>query len=77
MSLGVMSQEDFDGRVGDGVHEAGCTFGGFSCGFWLIVPGCKEEHWESHVVAGDETCPCGNTFPGAPRGVVFFEGEPG
>jgi hypothetical protein len=73
LSLGEMTQEAFETRIGKGIHDDGCTFGGFSCGYWIIVDGCKNEHWESHIVAEDETCPCGNTFPGASRGVVFLD----
>jgi hypothetical protein len=27
-----------------GVHPAGCTYGGFSEGFWLVAEGCKFDH---------------------------------
>lgn len=53
-------------------HPAGCTYGGFSCGYWLIAEGCDLEHWERHIVRDDE-CPCGTTFPGAGTTVVFFD----
>lgn len=48
-------------------HEAGCTYGGFSCGYWLVVPGCPEFHPETHIVR-DDRCPCGNVFPGFGEG---------
>lgn len=43
-------------------HAAGCTYGGFSCGYWLVSDGCPEYHPETHIVT-DDRCPCGNTFP--------------
>ena len=44
-------------------HEAGCSYGGFSCGYWMVVDGCPEYHPETHLVR-DDRCPCGNVFPG-------------
>jgi hypothetical protein len=44
-------------------HEAGCRYGGFTCGWWLRVDGCSDYHPETHIVRGDR-CPCGNEFPG-------------
>lgn len=55
---------------GDVEHEAGCTYGGLSCRYWLVVETCERDHWERHVVT-DDGCPCGHTFPGAGTGVVF------
>jgi hypothetical protein len=68
-----MTPDEFARRHGPSEHAAGCTYGGFSCGYWLISPGCTEEHWEEHIVGDDDTCPCGHVFPGAGRGVVFCE----
>lgn len=53
----------------DGKHPAGCIYGGFSCGYWMIAEGCELEHPEKHYVTND-ACPCGNTFPGAGTGAV-------
>lgn len=53
-----------------GTHAAGCVYGGFSCGYWLIAEGCTLSHWEEHYVGDDQRCPCGIEFPGAPRGVT-------
>jgi hypothetical protein len=57
----------------DNWHDAGCTYGGFSCGYWLIVDGCSEEHWERHYALADDRCPCGTLYPGVegPAVVVF------
>jgi hypothetical protein len=61
-------------HVSDGTHPAGCTYGGFSCGYWLISEGCTEYHPETHYVT-DDRCPCGNEFPGAGTGVVVSDAE--
>jgi hypothetical protein len=55
-------------------HEAGCSYGGFSCGYWLIADGCPEYHPEKHYVTDDE-CPCGITFAGAGTGVVVSDAQ--
>ncbi len=55
---------DIEAKLTGGTHDAGCVYGGFSCGFWMIADGCPEEHWEEHY-AKDDVCPCGDTFPGA------------
>ncbi len=38
-------------------HEAGCTFGGFSCQYWLVAEGCERRHPNVHVHGRDEFCP--------------------
>jgi hypothetical protein len=58
-------------------HDAGCTYGGFSCGYWMIADGCTEEHWERHLVSSDNTCPCGTIYPGAGRSEVIFDATDG
>lgn len=73
MSLGSMTDEKFAELHGPSEHPAGCTYGGFSCGYWLVVEDCEREHWERHIVLADGTCPCGNSFPGASNTVVFYE----
>lgn len=54
-------------------HPAGCSFGGFSCGYWLVSDGCELEHWETHYVQEHDHCPCGVLFPGAGGSQVFFD----
>ncbi len=56
----------------DNRHDAGCVYGGFSCGYWLISDDCDLDHWEHHYSAADDHCPCGNHFPGAGRNKVAF-----
>lgn len=56
------------------IHAAGCTYGGFSCGYWLLVEGCPEYHPETHIVT-DDHCPCGHEFPGAGTGKVVSDAE--
>jgi hypothetical protein len=73
MSLGAMTDEQFDAKIGPTEHPRGCVWGGFSCGFWLTVPGCESEHWERHFVGADGSCPCGTVYPGAANEVVFFD----
>jgi hypothetical protein len=34
-----------------GLHSAGCIFGGFSYGYWLIADGCPRFHGEELVEA--------------------------
>lgn len=63
-----------DKRVAATEHEAGCTYGGFSCGYWLRVEGCPEFHPETHIVR-DDRCPCGHTFPGFGTGKVVSDAE--
>jgi hypothetical protein len=53
-------------------HEAGCTYGGFSCGYWLVVDGCDEYHPETHYVT-DDYCPCGHEFAGAGTMAVVYD----
>lgn len=53
-------------------HDAGCTYGGFSCGHWLVAAGCSEYHPETHIVT-DDRCPCGFEFPGFGAGKVVFD----
>jgi hypothetical protein len=48
-----------------GQHPEGCVYGGFSCGYWMIVEGCKLEHWERHIVLANDHCACGTHYPGA------------
>lgn len=55
-------------------HAAGCTYGGFSCGYWLVVEGCDEYHPETHIVR-DGRCPCGNAFPGLGDGKVVSDAD--
>lgn len=55
-----------------GRHSAGCLYGGFSCGYWLIADGCDEFHPETHYVT-DDRCPCGTEFPGAGTGVFVSD----
>ena len=73
MSLGDISDERFAEMHGPSTHPAGCTYGGFSCGYWLIADGCDLEHWERHITLENERCACGNHFPGAGRDVVFMD----
>ena len=54
------------------IHPKGCTYGGFSCGYWLVADGCDLYHPERHIV-NDDRCPCGNTFEGAGTGVVISD----
>jgi len=54
-------------------HPAGCTYGGFSCGYWLVSEGCPLEHWERHLVLEHGRCPCGTVYPGAASMVVFVD----
>lgn len=54
-------------------HAAGCVYGGFSCGYWLVADGCAEEHWEEHLVMADGQCPCGTHYPGATGCVITFD----
>jgi hypothetical protein len=56
----------------DGTHPKGCTYGGFSCGYWLVADGCELEHWETHIT-NEDVCPCGITFPGARQSEVLFD----
>jgi hypothetical protein len=56
-----------------GLHAAGCCYGGFSCGYWLVVDGCELEHHERHYVGADGRCPCGTLYPGAANCVVGFD----
>ena len=35
---------------GCGLHKAGCIFGGFSYGYWLIAEGCPKFHGEGSEV---------------------------
>ncbi len=53
-------------------HPAGCSYGGFSCGYWLIAEGCELGHWERHIIVANESCPCGTRYPGA-AGVILFD----
>lgn len=53
-------------------HAAGCSYGGFSCGFWLVIPDCTEYHPETHIVR-DDRCPCGNEFPGFGSGLAVCD----
>jgi hypothetical protein len=55
-------------------HAAGCTYGGFSCGYWLLVEGCEEYHPETHY-ATDDRCPCGHEFAGAGTGVFVSDAQ--
>ena len=55
-------------------HDAGCVYGGFSCGYWLVVEGCPEYHPEKHYVT-DDFCPCGNEFPCAGTCVVVADAQ--
>ena len=71
MTLGSLTDRDFAARLGEPIHPAGCTYGGFSCGYWLTSPECGLDHWERHIVGPDGTCPCGHEFPGAANEVVF------
>lgn len=58
---------------GGSEHPAGCTYGGFSCGYWLVsCDECDRQHWEQHIVINDK-CACGHTFPGAGTCVVFCD----
>jgi hypothetical protein len=54
-------------------HAAGCVYGGFSCGYWIIANGCTEQHWERHYALNDDRCPCGTLYPGVngPAVVIF------
>lgn len=54
------------------IHPAGCTYGGFPCGYWLVVEGCTEYHPETHIVR-DDHCPCGNEFPGFGDGLAVID----
>jgi hypothetical protein len=65
--VGAVSCPDCGGNCAPecGHHPKGCVYGGFSCGYWLIVEGCKLEHWERHIVVDDETCACGTRFVGS------------
>lgn len=56
-----------------GCHPAGCIYGGFSCGYWLIIPDCPLEHHETHYVGADSRCPCGTLYPGAVNETVGFD----
>jgi hypothetical protein len=67
-----MTEEKFAALLGDTEHEAGCVYGGFSCGYWLISDECDLEHWEKHIVLADGRCPCGSECPGAFSTVVFL-----
>jgi hypothetical protein len=59
-----MSEKQFAEKTGEAAERAtGVVLGGY----WLRVIDCPEEHWEKHIVGADGTCPCGHTFPGAPR----------
>lgn len=40
-----------------GIHPAGCVYGGFSCGYWLIAKDCPFEHPMFHCHTKDEPCP--------------------
>lgn len=53
-------------------HPAGCTYGGFSCGYWLVAEDCDEFHPETHFVT-DDRCPCGITFPGFGTGMCVAD----
>jgi hypothetical protein len=53
---------------------AGCSYGGFSCGYWLVVDGCDKYHPETHIVTDDQ-CPCGNEFPGFGSGKAVCDHE--
>lgn len=33
-----------DGDNGCGSHKAGCVFGGFGHGYWMIADGCALDH---------------------------------
>lgn len=55
-------------------HPAGCTYGGFSCGYWMVAEGCELYHPERHVVT-DDRCPCGNEFPGFGSGIAISDAE--
>lgn len=54
-------------------HPTGCSYGGFSCGYWLIAEGCTEKHWERHIVLANGSCPCGTEYPGAANCAVVFD----
>lgn len=55
-------------------HEAGCTYGGFSCGYWLVAEGCEEYHPETHLVT-DDRCPCDLEFPGFGSGYAVSDAQ--
>jgi hypothetical protein len=68
-----VTEEEFERHAGDGKHPEGCVYGGFSCGYWAMVPGCERSHWEKHLAGSMGFCPCGFEFPGAANQAVFFD----
>jgi hypothetical protein len=63
-----------DGFIAATLHEKGCTYGGFSCGYWLVAEGCTEYHPETHIVT-DDRCPCGHTFEGFGTGKCVSDAD--